>query len=49
MRDDNKVIPMTHKQIRAEFKKMDAKNNKKVGCGLSFSALMEDINSSAKK
>ena len=43
MRDNIKIVPMTHKQIRAEFKKMDAKALRLKSCGLSFSEMMKEI------
>jgi len=43
MRDKIKVIPMTHKQIRAEFRKMDAKAERLKPCGLSFSEMMKEL------
>jgi hypothetical protein len=46
MRDKIRIIPMTHKQIRAEFKKMDDKAARLKGCGLSFNEMMDDIKSS---
>ena len=39
----NKTIPMTHKQIRAEFKKMDDKALRLKPCGLSFDEMMKEF------
>lgn len=44
MRDNIKKVPMTHKQIRAEFKKMDKKALRLKPCGLSFNKMMKEIN-----
>lgn len=38
------VRPMTHAQIRAEFKKMDNISNGLVSCGKSFNQLMKELN-----
>lgn len=49
MRDKIKIVPMTHQQIRAEFKKMDDKADRLKTCGLSFDNMMDNIKSSTKK
>ena len=44
MRDNIKLVtPMTHKQIRAEFKKMDNRNLRLKSCGLSFNEMMKEF------
>ena len=43
MRDKIKAMPMTHKQIRAEFRKMDAKAERLKPCGLSFNKMMNEL------
>ena len=35
-----KIIPITHAQIRAEFKKLDIKYERLTPCGLSFKQLL---------
>ena len=41
---NDKIYPMTHKQIRAAFKAMDDKSNGLVSCGKSFAELMKELN-----
>jgi len=43
MRDNIKIVHMTHKQIRAVFKKMDEKALRLKPCGLSFNEMMKEI------
>ena len=43
MRDKIKIIPMTHKEIRAEFRKMDDKAKRLKPCGLSFTEMMKEF------
>ena len=38
-----KTTPMTRNQIRAEFKKMDANNERSKPCGQSFNELMKEL------
>lgn len=43
MKPNAKIIPMTHAQIRAEFKKLDNTYHMLTPCGLSFNQLMSKL------